>query len=165
MVSKIIVILCVIWIGFCVFVLTIGQQLSYEFTIKKNEELFYGIIWLSLPLAIILILLRKRNQEKSNATIFVFAFISFIIAGFFVLDKKICGYNEELVYINKYNPEEKIIKRFKGCGAHDSDIPEIHFFKIKPFNNYFVNSVSVDISILDTNIWQNVSYQKSPKTD
>lgn len=158
MISKIIFILCIIWISFCVFILTIGHQLPYEFTTKKNEELFYGLIGLSLPLAIILTLVRNRNQEKSNALIFVLALISFMITHFFVLDRKVCGYSEELAYVNKNNPEEKIFRRYKNCGALDSDIPDFQFFKTKPFNKYLINSVKVDTAILDKSTWQNVNH-------
>lgn len=87
---KIIFWLAVVWIVFCLIFFIAGQLLPIEFSSSKYAHLFYTILWLTLPVAILLTLVHKnkaRRWLRSPNLRIIIAVVMFVFLDFFYLEK------------------------------------------------------------------------------
>lgn len=160
-VSSILFLLAVVWIILSISVLMFGHSLPIQFSDENLEQTFYGVIWLTFPLAVLLTLVRtgnNSNQRRRKYLAFFFAVIAFILIGLFVLGKKMCGYvTDSILFTNRADRSLKIIKKHYDCGASDSGVPQYEFYEIKPFTNHLIYSKPIDTSRINRSEWRQTS--------
>ena len=154
---KIIFWLAVVWIVFCLIFFIAGQLLPIEFSSSKYAHLFYTILWLTLPVAILLTLVDKnkaRRWLRSPSLRIIIAIVTFVFFGIFLFGKTLCGYGSGVVlFVDKEDTAVKIVERSFGCGAYDSDLPKSEFVKVKPLTGWLRYVKHVDTAKLDRRKW------------
>jgi hypothetical protein len=144
------------WIILCVFILTIGQYLPLQFSNENIAQNFYRLIWLTFPLAVLLTLLRPGRNSKGTgkALTIVIAIVSLVFLTLFVFGKTLCGYiTDEVLFVNKFDTNLKIVERHYDCGATDNDLPKYEFYKTKALTRQILYSKQIDTLHLDKNEW------------
>lgn len=154
--SKIIFWLSIGWIIICVFALTVGQYLPFEFHNEKSSRGFYILVCLTFPLSVLLTARRANSNKNQTVKVvaIVFSILSFLFLSILVFGKTMCGYTtDEIVFVNKSDSSSKIIKKHYGCGAWDSDLPKYEFYETKVFTRQMSYSKRVDTLLIDKNLW------------
>ncbi|TMI62593.1 MAG: hypothetical protein E6H07_14360 [Bacteroidetes bacterium] len=145
------------WIVLCLFVLTIGQYMPFQFSNESSAETFYALVWLIFPVAVLLTLLKKvisPENRTSKALIIFLAIVSFLFLSVYVFGRTMCGYiTDDILFVNKSDTSLKVIKRHYDCGAYDSDLPKYEFYKMKSLTKQILYSKKVDTTKLDKNKW------------
>ena len=151
---------------YCLLVLTIGRYIPIEFSKSGLRDVYYDIIYFCLPLSIIcFIYFKVRNPSYRSALIVLIGIISAIILGLAFFAKFMCGFTNEIVFVDRNNPTHLIVQRSYGCGAYDSALPNYETYEVRPLN-FILNFVKmVDTTKIDRTIWIKVNnrYDNLPK--
>lgn len=155
--SRLLFWLSICWALICIFILTIGQSLPFEFSNDNTAQGFYVLVLFTLPLAILLTLIKQRSIRKTQTVrilTIIAAIFSFLFLCLYVFGKTMCGYiTDEILFVNQSDKSVKIIKRHYDCGATDSDLPKYKYYKIKELTSQILYSKKVDTAQLDKNFW------------
>ena len=144
----------IIWIFICLFILIFGHYLPFQFNSDSLTLLFYTIVWLTFPAAVLVTLFKKSKNEIFKALKIVVALISFVFLGFNVFGKFMCGYIvDNVLFVNKSDTALKIVERHYDCGAYDSDFPKYEYHKIKYLTKQISYSKQVDTTLLKKSEW------------
>jgi hypothetical protein len=116
---------------------------------------FYGI-----PLAVLMTLTGTiKAKDKPEAIImkiiatFLISVGTFIIS-MFLLFVGMCGWTtNKVLYENKNNNSLKIVERYYGCGAVDSDYPDYKTFKMKEISKNIYWYSRIDTNTINTSEW------------
>lgn len=149
----------VICLSICIWTLTIGQSIDYEFQDKYRSCDFYYYIFLWTPVFILLTLFGtvKKNHSVIVKIIIIVATILSSVACFFVLINYMfmIGFGAwETLYIkyeNKSNPEHQIRKQIFDVGAFGYGSTRV--LEIKPFAILFWEINEIDTSAIDKTKW------------
>ena len=147
----------IFWIILCVFILTIGQYLPFEICNENFAKVFYTMIWFTLPICILLTLIR-RDKKSTKPTIKILTIViavgTFLFLAVYVFGMGMCGYiTDDVLFINKSDTSLKIVKRHYDCGAYDSDMPKYEFYKMKPLTKQILYSKKIDTLQIDKKDW------------
>ncbi|MGZ4156199.1 MAG: hypothetical protein ACXVED_03420 [Bacteroidia bacterium] len=148
-----------IFVSLYVFIIIIGEFFPFEFSTLNWKVHFYTITLFALPIGIsakIFITRHNKNKNyvKNIVVSLLLGFLAFIIAGFLFLGNMMCGYTTKAILFEKKSDNSiKIIQRYLGCGAWDSDMPKYEYVEIDPITP-FMNYVSkTDTAKLDKSVW------------
>jgi len=152
------------FIGVCVLLALLGLILPIELINDKIENLYLGIRFFGLPLAIIFTLTGTIKKKHDLGTILgtVFttiavSFISFLIM-IFVFFGSVCGWlTDDILFESKTNTSITIEARHYDCGATDTQRPKIKTYKVIKLSKYFIWSTKVDTNKIDKREWTRVN--------
>ncbi|MCW3070774.1 MAG: hypothetical protein JWO44_664 [Bacteroidetes bacterium] len=149
----------------CVIVATaiLGQALPLEFADNESENLYLGICFYGIPLAIVLTLTGTLKQTDTPASATGKIILTLVIAGlsFFVTViaafTSMCEWSTHRVcFENKQDPSVKIVEREFGCGVFDSGEPAYKLFKVSEFSPYMIWATEADTNKIDKAEWRRV---------
>jgi hypothetical protein len=158
---KKIVFLCalffiVLWLNMPIIRLILSLEFASDsFYISYKEFLFYAV-----PIAMLLTLFGTLKSSDRKLIIVgkilgtiavVFVTILIMIMSMFI---DMCGWTDsQVLYKNKNNIDRKIIIREYGCGAYDSDLPNIEVLEVQSFTKYFIRATKIDTTKIDKSEW------------
>ncbi len=141
----------------CIFIITVGQYLPFEFTNQSAAFTFYTIIGCALPVASILVLLKPLKSRLLKIILVVIAIISVPILGLFAFGSSMCGFStDKVLFVKKSDSTYTITQRHYDCGAWDSDLPDYKYFKIKKITTDIIYAKEIDTLRLNFSIWRRV---------
>jgi hypothetical protein len=149
-------IVTVLWVVYCLLVLTIGDYIPIEFSNSALKGVYYLIIYCSLPVSIIWLGIVFFNIEHPRRRALFSAAItgiSILTLAMVWLSHSFCGDTNTIVYVNKVRQSSVIVQRSYGCGAYDSDLPKYQTYKLVPINRYLNLVTKVDIAKVDESAW------------
>jgi len=137
-----------------------GDFIPLEFSKQQNKEIFEGLSFFGVPIAILLTLtgtLLKSDPQgfligKVFLTVFIAVF-SFIILTMALFSSMCTWTIGDEIFKNKANPEKKIVTRYFGCGATDSTPELCKLFIIESFTTYFIMVGETDTNKIDKSEW------------
>lgn len=151
----------IIFIAFCLFTLTVGEFLPFEFSSTQLSFIFYLIVLIGLPVFSIIeirkLFVRLKNRVATTVLSIIFILISvfyffYLIA--FCLGNTMCGYIiDKTLFVNSKSTSIKIAVRHYDCGATDSGPAQYEMVKINsglPMINFVTK---IDTTILDKKDW------------
>ena len=154
----------------CIWTLTIGQSVNYEFQDSYLASEFYYYVFLWTPVLILLTLFGTVKKSHSNftKTIVIIATILSSIASFFILLKYIfmIGFGAwitlNIKYEDKSNPKHQIREQIFDIGAlgyGDTRVAEV-----KPFAFLFWKVNEIDTNTIDKMKWKLINKDLDIKT-
>lgn len=148
-----------VFIFFCVFTMTFGQFLPFEFSSLDIRFYYYTTVLFILPIAISIKVYggyKEKENHVPNVLASMFAgFVSFIFILLFWFANTMCGYITDNVLLEKKSIfSTTIIERHYDCGATDSGPAKYEYASITPVIPFFVNYIiKVDTAKIDKNLW------------
>lgn len=148
----------IFWIVTCLFILTAGRFLPFEFSDASTAQSFYVLVGCTFPLAFISILAKPSKSKTLKALIIIIAVISVPFFAFYSFAAGMCGYiTDKTLFVNKTDSSLKIIERHYDCGAYDSDMPKYEYFKVKQLTKQILYSKKIDTTNISKETWQRKS--------
>jgi hypothetical protein len=138
-----------------------GDKSPIEFASSVASHIFFAIICYSLPVSILWLantILKIRNPSETIVAITKTLMVLFSLGSLFILlivgfANVMCSTIEEPLFKSKSDPSVKIVRRYYGCGAVDSQAPNYTFHKIVPCAFLFTHVTTFDITKLDKTAW------------
>lgn len=141
-----------VWILFCILVISVGDSIPIEFASLFFKKIYYVFIYVSLPISIIWTILSVSKIKEPTA----FLVVSILISVFILLIvglASMCQISSKAVYQNANKSMGIIVQRSYGCGAWDSDCPEYKYYKSVPLTAFFNIVTEFDTTNIDKTIW------------
>lgn len=163
LIKKIIFRSAIIFIVIAIFSLTIGQILPIEIADDNNRHVFYVIVMIGLPIAVLLTLfgtIQKNNTPSKNWTWGCLTVLTSILSFFIVTSMMFkilgCWVTVTTIYKHKTNGKE-IKEQWFDVGALGYRGKRI--VEVKPFLKYWILISNIDTEKIDKNKWILVNEQ------
>ncbi|PCI92909.1 MAG: hypothetical protein COB15_17165 [Flavobacteriales bacterium] len=162
--KKIIFFISIGLIIFWVSTPIISLFIPLEFSNKELESTFEQIRFYGIPISILLALCGFIKTNDSNAIIIgkiVTTIIISVLSIFFLfisIFANMCDTTTgKILFENRQNENLKIVEREYGCGATDSEPPNVSIYKIRQLTKYFIYPTKIDTNDLDKNEWEKIN--------
>jgi hypothetical protein len=160
---KIIFWTSIIFICLCVLIGIITHLLPIEID-NKTENTYENILITWFPISILLTLSGTIKPNDTGRTMGFKFLLTIFTTGLFVfmifatsLGSGMCGWTTiKVLFENKQNHSNKIVKRTFGCGATDSGSPLLKIFEVKEISSYFIWVSEVDTNNIDRTNWARI---------
>jgi len=163
-IKKTIFLTAIFFIGLTIFVLTVGQNLPYEFADYKIMNNFYVTIMQGLPIAILLTLFGTFKRKKTRVQNLTFLGVTVLISimSFFIVVSLMFsigfGAWTTVSTLYRHKTEDKVIKeQLFEAGAFGYGGKRI--VEIKPVLKYWILPTKIDTSKINKNEWKFVNEQ------
>jgi len=147
---------------FCIFSFTLGQFIPIYFVDHEWRLIYYPTLLIITSLAIPTLVYRRiYNPKKSNwisstlYTLLVFASV-IVVFGFITLGKCMVIWTDaETYYVNKNNPEVKIISRYSDLGAFGGGTEPTDYEMVlsRPITSQFKLQTKIDTTKINKAEW------------
>lgn len=170
-ISKLIFYFALAVIIFFIYEPIVAAILHLEFSVYSAGERFEEFRFCAIPVAIVCTLAGTLSQSNSYPVILAKILISFFVAGcvcvllIFFSFADMCAYSKgETWFVNKVNPNIKVVRRDFGCGATDSSPASVSFWKIRQITPFLIKADIIDTLSIDMNKWQRVKSKPTSRS-
>lgn len=158
--AKILFRCAIIFIGSILLISALWWLMPIESTNNDINGACYGIIFFSLPIAILLTMsgtIKQSDPAGINGIKIILTLAAAGLSIFFMIMAaftNMCGWtNHAILFEKKSNSSVKIISRGYGCGAPDSGAPAYENFKIHQLPIGFIWVTKIDTNKIVKNDW------------
>ncbi len=139
------------WIVVCLFTISFYGTIHIEFTNSGANKFAILLFYLSFFISLIWTSKELLNI-RSPWFAAILTLISLAILAVVFLSQSICQSSDKVIFRNLYE-RSFIIEREYGCGAFDSQPPEVSYYLVSPWGSKIHFLRRIDNLKIDTSNW------------
>jgi len=155
------------YVFICILVGILSLLLPIELIDRKIDNIYFGIRFFGIPLAIIFTLTGTIKQKDKLGTIIgkIFATISVSFVALFIMGLvffgSVCGWmTDAILFESKNDKTIKIEARHYDCGATDTQRPNLKTYKVIRLSKYFIWRTRIDTNKINKDDWTRIKIEE-----